>query len=240
MKSSMKRIVLSFKRLSQKPHFKYFKLIQSWFKFERHTSYSTHSAYIFTHTALDANPIVWGHLDEVEKVLGLESCCSNPVVGFFWTLICSTGQNPSLTYLIIDSYIDFSTFLLLLCCRCAFARRVKLGGRGITRKERKKAEHYGVFPFSGDDDDVDCCAGFVSAQEVRASERASESSEAENERDLFFCVRGTTEGSRRTHTLPIRILMRLLLTKKMAGSLLTYCTWLVITEVWDLKRGHHT
>jgi hypothetical protein len=86
-------------------------------------------------------------------------------------LICSTGQNPSLTYLIIDSYIDFSTFLLLLCCRCAFARRVKLGGRGITRKERKKAEHYGVFPFSGDDDDVDCCAGFVSAQEVRASER---------------------------------------------------------------------
>ena len=67
-----------------------------------------------------------------------------------------------------------------------FARRVKLGGRGITRKERKKAEHYGVFPFSGDDDDVDCCAGFVSAQEVRASERASESSEAENERDLFF------------------------------------------------------
>jgi hypothetical protein len=173
MKSSMKRIVLSFKRLSQKPHFKYFKLIQSWFKFERHTSYSTHSAYIFTHTALDANPIVWGHLDEVEKVLGLESCCSNPVVGFFWTLICSTGQNPSLTYLIIDSYIDFSTFLLLLCCRCAFARRVKLGGRGITRKERKKAEHYGVSPFSGDDDDVDCCAGFVSAQDVRASERAS-------------------------------------------------------------------
>src|SRR5215204_450000 len=56
MKSSMKRIVLSFKRLSQKPHFKYFKLIQIWFKFERHTSYSTHSAYILTHTALDANP----------------------------------------------------------------------------------------------------------------------------------------------------------------------------------------
>ena len=90
-------VVLGFKRLSQKPHFKYFKLIQIWFKFERHTSYSTHSAYIFTHTALDANPIVWGHLDEVEKILGLESCCSNPVVGFFWTLICRTGQNPSLT-----------------------------------------------------------------------------------------------------------------------------------------------
>jgi len=228
-------------KTSQKPLFKYFKLIQIWFKFERHTSYSTHGAYIFTQTALDANPIIWGHLDEVEKILGLESCCSNPVVGFFFEpLICRTGQNPSLTYLIIDSYIDFSTFLLLLCCRCAFARRVKLGGRGITRKERKKAEHYGVFPFSGDDDDVDCCAGFVSAQEVRASERASESSEAENERDLFFFVRGTTEGSRRTHRLPIRILMRLLLTKKMAGSWRTYCTWLVLTQVWDLTRGHHT
>jgi hypothetical protein len=46
---------------------------------------------------------------------------------------------------------------------------------------------YGVSPFSGDD--VDCCAGFVSAQEVRASE----SSEAKNERDFF--VRGTTEGT---------------------------------------------
>ena len=51
-----------------------------------------------------------------------------------------------------------------------FARRVKLGGRGITRKERRKeGEHYGVSPFSGDD--VDFCAGFVSEQEVRASER---------------------------------------------------------------------
>ena len=62
-----------------------------------------------------------------------------------------------------------------------------------TRRKRdhsegeKKGENYGVSPFSGDD--VDCCAGFVSAQEVRASE----SSEAENER-VFF-VRGTTEGS---------------------------------------------
>ena len=59
-----------------------------------------------------------------------------------------------------------------------------------TRRKRdhsegeKKGEHYGVSPFSGDD--VDFCAGFVSEQEVRASERASESSEAENERDLFF------------------------------------------------------
>jgi hypothetical protein len=52
----------------------------------------------------------------------------------------------------------------------------------------KKGVHYGVSPFSGDD--VDCCAGFVSEQEVRASE----SSEAENERGFFF-VRGTTEGS---------------------------------------------
>ena len=94
--------------------------------------------------------------------------------------------------------------------------------RDHSEGEKKEGEHYGVFPFSGDD--VDCCAGFVSAQEVRASERASESSEAENERDLFFFVRGTTEGSRRTHRLPIRILMRLLLTKKMAGSLRTYCT----------------
>ena len=92
-----------------------------------------------------------------------------------------------------------------------------------TRRKRdhsegeKKGENYGVSPFSGDD--VDFCAGFVSEQEVRASE----SSEAENERDLFF-LRGTTEGSRRTHRLPIRILMRLLLTKKMAGSLRTYFT----------------
>ena len=96
-----------------------------------------------------------------------------------------------------------------------------------TRRKRdhsegeKKGENYGVSPFSGDD--VDFCAGFVSEQEVRASERASESCEAENERDFFF-LRGTTEGSRRTHRLPIRILMRLLLTKKMAGSLRTYCT----------------
>ena len=56
-----------------------------------------------------------------------------------------------------------------------------------TRRKRdhsegeKKGENYGVSPFSGDD--VDFCAGFVSEQEVRASER---SSEAENERDLFF------------------------------------------------------
>ena len=46
-----------------------------------------------------------------------------------------------------------------------------------TRRKRdhsegeKKGEHYGVSPFSGDD--VDCCAGFVSAHDVRASERAS-------------------------------------------------------------------
>src|SRR5215213_3554725 len=100
-----------------------------------------------------------------------------------------------------------------------------------TRRKRdhsegeKKGENYGVSPFSGDD--VDFCAGFVTEQEVRASERferASDSSEAENERDLFFFVRGTTEGSRRSHRLPIRILMHLLLTKKMAGSLRTYCT----------------
>ena len=58
-----------------------------------------------------------------------------------------------------------------------------------TRRKRdhsegeKKGVHSVVSPFSGDD--VDCCAGFVSEQEVRASERASESSEAENERDFF-------------------------------------------------------
>jgi len=46
-----------------------------------------------------------------------------------------------------------------------------------TRRKRdhsegeKKGENYGVSPFSGDD--VDFCAGFVSEQEVRASERAS-------------------------------------------------------------------
>jgi hypothetical protein len=44
----------------------------------------------------------------------------------------------------------------------------------------KKGENYGVSPFS--DDDVDFCAGFVSEQEVRASE----SSEAGNERDVFL------------------------------------------------------
>ena len=99
-----------------------------------------------------------------------------------------------------------------------FARRVKLGGRRDHSEGEKKGENYGVSPFSGDD--VDFCAGFVSEQEVRASERASESSEAENERDLFFFER----DDRRIHRLPIRILMRLLLTKKMAGSLRTYCT----------------
>ena len=87
MKSSMKRIVLSFKRLSQKPHFKYFKLIQSWFKFERHTSYSTHSAYIFTHTALDANPAYsLRPLDEVEKNLGLEMGLFEPRSWIFYEL----------------------------------------------------------------------------------------------------------------------------------------------------------
>ena len=55
-----------------------------------------------------------------------------------------------------------------------FTRPVKLGGRGITRKE-KKGEHYGVSPFSGDD--VDYCAGFVSAQEVRASESSEQDRE---------------------------------------------------------------
>ena|SRR5215203_550158 len=96
-----------------------------------------------------------------------------------------------------------------------------------TRRKRdhsegeKKGENYGVSPFSGDD--VDFCAGFVSEQEVRASERASRARPRMRE-ICFFFVRGTTEGSRRTHRLPIRILMRLLLTKKMAGSLRTYCT----------------
>jgi hypothetical protein len=95
-----------------------------------------------------------------------------------------------------------------------------------TRRKRdhsegeKKGENYGVSPFSCDD--VDFCAGFVSEQE-RASERASRARPRMRE-ICFFFVRGTTEGSRRTHILPIRILMRLLLTKKMAGSLRTYCT----------------
>ena len=95
-----------------------------------------------------------------------------------------------------------------------------------TRRKRdhsegeKKGENYGVSPFSGDD--VDFCAGFVSEQE-RASERASRARPRMRE-ICFFFVRGPTEGSRRTQRLPIRILMRLLLTKKMAGSLRTYCT----------------
>ena len=58
-----------------------------------------------------------------------------------------------------------------------------------TRRKRdhsegeKKGEHYGVSPFSGDD--VDFCAGFVSEQEVRASERARP-----RMREIcFFCER---------------------------------------------------
>ena len=62
-----------------------------------------------------------------------------------------------------------------------------------TRRKRdhsegeKKGVHYGVSPFSGDD--VDCCAGFVSEQEVRASRARPRM------RESFFFVRGTTEGS---------------------------------------------
>ena len=67
-----------------------------------------------------------------------------------------------------------------------------------TRRKRdhsegeKKGENYGVSPFSGDD--VDFCAGFVSEQEVRASERASRARPRMRE-ICFFFVRGTTEGS---------------------------------------------
>ena len=56
-----------------------------------------------------------------------------------------------------------------------------------TRRKRnhsegeKKREHYGVSPFSGD---VDCCAGFVSAQEVRASERVERA--RPRMREMFF------------------------------------------------------
>jgi hypothetical protein len=59
-----------------------------------------------------------------------------------------------------------------------------------TRRKRdhsegeKKGENYGVFPFSGDD--VDCCAGFVSEQEVRASERVERGREWES----FFLWEG--------------------------------------------------
>ena len=61
-----------------------------------------------------------------------------------------------------------------------------------TRRKRdhsegeKKGEHYGVSPFSGDD--VDFCAGFVSEQEVRASERASRARPRMRE-ICFFCER---------------------------------------------------
>jgi hypothetical protein len=41
--------------------------------------------------------------------------------------------------------------------------------RDHSEEGEKKGENYGVSPFSGDD--VDFCAGFVSEQEVRASER---------------------------------------------------------------------
>jgi len=57
-----------------------------------------------------------------------------------------------------------------------------------TRRKRdhsegeKKGENYGVSPFSGDD--VDFCAGFVSEQEVRASERASRA--RPRMREIFF------------------------------------------------------
>ena len=44
--------------------------------------------------------------------------------------------------------------------------------RDHSEEGEKKGENYGVSPFSGDD--VEFCAGFVSEQEVRASERASE------------------------------------------------------------------
>jgi hypothetical protein len=59
-----------------------------------------------------------------------------------------------------------------------------------TRRKRdhsegeKKGVHYGVSPFSGDD--VDCCAGFVSEQEVRASERVEARPRM---REIFFCER---------------------------------------------------
>jgi len=59
------------------------------------------------------------------------------------------------------------------------------GSHGRRRRERSEWGPliYGVWPFSG----------FVSAQEVRASE-------ADNERDFFLRERGTTEGSWRTQT----------------------------------------
>ena len=67
---SMKRSRFGFQTFKPKAPFHIF---QIWFKFERHTSYSTHSAYILTHTALDANPAYsLRPLDEVEKNLGLE------------------------------------------------------------------------------------------------------------------------------------------------------------------------
>ena len=56
--------------------------------------------------------------------------------------------------------------------------------RDHSEGEKKEGEHYGVSPFSGDD--VDCCAGFVSEQEVRASERASR---ARPRMRVFFCER---------------------------------------------------
>jgi hypothetical protein len=59
--------------------------------------------------------------------------------------------------------------------------------RDHSEGEKEEGEHYGVSPFSGDD--VDC------VQVLSVSRRCERASEAENERDFFVCVRGTTEGS---------------------------------------------
>ena len=72
-----------------------------------------------------------------------------------------------------------------------------------TRRKRdhsegeKKGENYGVSPFSGDD--VDFCAGFVSEQEVRASERASRARPRMRE-ICFFCERDNRRIQKDPHT----------------------------------------
>ena len=62
-------------------------------------------------------------------------------------------------------YLFIITMQHICVCPSSETRRKRDHSEG----EKEEGEHYGVSPFSGDD--VDFCAGFVSEQEVRASER---------------------------------------------------------------------
>ena len=96
---------------------------------------------------------------------------------------------------------------------------------GSHGRRRRDSSHgapliiYGVYLFSGD---VDCCAAFVSAQEVRGCERASRAKP--RMREMFFSFSFPWEGQQKDPetTSTTHPGARLLLTKKMAGSLRTY------------------